>query len=78
MEFEIIDPHIIQVAKRNSEDTDYKYMVNFIKNKFPIQSSDKQSELLELEGLYETLSWHDTTFEEVFLKNFKEFLVPQL
>ena len=54
------DPHVIQVAKMAAEDDDYKYIIQFIKDKTRIQEVDKTSELSTIESDFQSLSVYMT------------------
>ena len=52
--------------------------IEFIKNKKPITTVDKESDLFVIQGEYNLLSIHNTTGGEVVLRGCKEVLIPRV
>ena len=70
------DPHVMKVAEIGNTDDDYNYIKKFIKIMFPITSVDKQSDLCQIQGEYNTLSLHNTEGGEIVTKNANKVLIP--
>ena len=72
------DPHVAKVAELGKSDSDYQYVIDFIKNKKDITKVDKESDLFIIQGEYSLLSIHNTQGGEVVLRSCKEVLIPRV
>ena len=71
------DPHIMKIADMGNPDEDYSYMKSFIKEKHHITTVDKESDLSQIQGDYQSLSIHPTEEGEIILKNATEVLISR-
>ena len=59
----------MKIAQIGEEDSYYKYIKSFIRNKLPIDTVEKESNLKVIQGDYSTLSLFEISEAEVVMKN---------
>ena len=68
---------MVKIAEKGNQDKDYVYMKDFIWKKQHITYVDKESDLHQIQGEYQSLSLHETQEGELILKNASEILIPR-
>ena len=71
------DPHIRKIARIGEEDEDYKYIINAIKEKLPISSIKKESELKQIQGQYSNLSVHKSEDGDIVIRDCQDVYIPK-